>query len=140
MRLIIGIVVFIPFAVLLGVFAVENRQMLTLEFWPLANKIETSASVWLLLFLGIGILVGLGIGWLSTMAWRRRAWKAERINRTLERKLDERVISTAAQLPARFWRGVTGAVVVAGPRPRQDHNDRQLIGFQSGDATMPRAL
>ena len=90
MRLIIGIVVFIPFAVLLCVFAVENRQILTLEFWPLANKIETSASVWLLLFLGIGILVGLGIGWLSTMAWRRRAWKAERINRTLERKLDER--------------------------------------------------
>ena len=90
MRLIIGIVVFIPLVVLLGVFAVENRQMLTLEFWPLANKIETSASVWLLLFLGIGILVGLGIGWLSTMAWRRRAWKAERINRTLERKLDER--------------------------------------------------
>lgn len=90
MRLIICIAVFIPSAVILGVFAVENRQMLTLEFWPLANRIETSASVWLLLFLGIGILVGLGIGWLSTMAWRRRAWKAERINRTLERKLDER--------------------------------------------------
>ena len=90
MRLIIGIVVFIPFAVLLGGFAAKNRQMLTLEFWPLANRIETSASVWILLFLGIGILVGLGMGWLSTMAWRRRAWKAERINRTLERKLDER--------------------------------------------------
>ena len=80
MRLIIGIVVFIPFAVLLGGFAAKNRQMLTLEFWPMANRIETSASVWLLLFLGVGILVGLGIGWLSTMAWRRRAWKAERIN------------------------------------------------------------
>ena len=92
MRLIICIVVFIPSAVILGVFAVENRQMLTLEFWPLANRIETSASVWLLLFLGIGILVGLGIGWLSTMAWRRRARKAERVNRTLERKLDERVL------------------------------------------------
>ena len=90
MRLIIGIVVFIPFAVLLGGFAAKNRQMLTLEFWPMANRIETSASVWLLLFLGVGILVGLGIGWLSTMAWRRRAWKAERINRTLERKLVER--------------------------------------------------
>ena len=95
MRLIIGIVVFIPLAVLLGGFAAKNQQMLKLEFWPLANRIETSASVWLLLFLGIGILVGLGIGWLSTMAWRRRARKAERINRTLERKLDERVVPTS---------------------------------------------
>ena len=91
MRLIIGIVVFLPCAVLLGVFAVENRQMLALEFWSLENRIEASASVWILLFLGVGILAGLGIGWLSTLAWRRRAWKAERINRTLERKLDERV-------------------------------------------------
>ena len=90
MRLIIGIVVFIPCAVLLGVFAVENRQMLALEFWPLANRIETSASVWVLLFLGMGVLAGLGIGWLSTMAWRHRASKAERIIRTLERKLDGR--------------------------------------------------
>ena len=139
MRLIIGIIVFIPLAVLLGVFAVENRQMLTLEFWPLANKIETSASVWLLLFLGIGILVGLGIGWLSTMAWRRRAWKAERINRTLERKLDERVVHRRPA-PSLLLAGVAGAVFVAGPHPRQDHNDRQLTGFQPGDANMPRTL
>ena len=89
MRLIIGIVVFVPGAIFLGVFAVENRQSVALEFWPLATAIEASASVWLLVFLAIGLLAGLGIGWLSTMAWRRRAWKAERTNRTLERKLDE---------------------------------------------------
>ena len=40
MRLIIGIVVFVPCAILLGVFAVENRQTLVLEFWPLAGGIE----------------------------------------------------------------------------------------------------
>ncbi|MGB0630325.1 MAG: lipopolysaccharide assembly protein LapA domain-containing protein [Alphaproteobacteria bacterium] len=91
MRLIIGIVVFIPCAVLLTVFAVENRQAVALEFWPLAGKIETSASVWLLLFLAAGILAGLCIGLLSTLAWRRRAYRAERRNRTLERKLDERI-------------------------------------------------
>lgn len=90
MRLIIGIVVFVPCAIFLGVFAVENRQSVALDIWPLANAIEASASVWLLGFLAIGLLAGLGIGWFSTMAWRRRAWKAERANRTLERKLDER--------------------------------------------------
>ena len=90
MRLIIGIVVFVPCAIFLGVFAVENRQSVALEFWPLATAIEASASVWLLVFLAIGLLAGLWIGWLSTMAWRRRAWKAEQTNRTLERKLDER--------------------------------------------------
>ena len=108
MRLITGIVVFIPLAVLLGGFAAKNQQMLKLEFWPLANRIETSASVWLLLFLGIGILVGLGIGWLSTMAWRRRAWKAERINRTLQRKLNER-----ADLPPPSPQAASGGASLA---------------------------
>ena len=96
MRLIIGIVVFVPCAIFLGVFAVENRQALALDIWPLATAIEASASVWLLAFLAIGLLAGLGIGWVSTMAWRRRAWKAERVNRTLERKLDERADSPPA--------------------------------------------
>lgn len=108
MRLIIGIVVFVPCAVILGVFAVENRAPLTLNIWPLAGTFEMWASVWVLALLGIGIIVGLGIGWFSTMSWRRRAWKAERLNRTLERKLDER-----AELPPEVPGRVTGGALPA---------------------------
>ena len=122
MRLIIGIVVFIPFAVLLGGFAAKNRQMLTLEFWPLANRIETSASVWIP---SVSWYRHSGRSW-HGMAFhnglRRRAWKAERINRTLERKLDERAIyrrpDPSPPLAGRHRRRRRRP-----PPPRQDHND-----------------
>ena len=91
MRLTIGIVVFVPCATLLVMFAVGNMHPLALEFWPFATVIETAASVWSMTFLGVGMLVGLGIGWMSTMSWRRRARNAERRNRTLKCQLKERV-------------------------------------------------
>ena len=89
MRLIIGIIVFIPCAIFMGVFAVENRQMLALEFWPISGRIELSASVWVLMFLAAGVLAGLGIGWISTMTWWRRARRAEGQKLALERKLHD---------------------------------------------------
>ncbi|PPR10851.1 MAG: hypothetical protein CFH41_01429 [Alphaproteobacteria bacterium MarineAlpha11_Bin1] len=103
MRLIMGIIVFVPCSVLLSVFAVENRQTLKLELWPIAGEIELSASLWLLITLALGVMAGLGIGWISTVNWCRRARKAERHNRTLERKLDERdhppkAVSTSQKL------------------------------------------
>ena len=100
MSRIIGIVVFVPCAVVLGIFAVENRTPLSLEIWPLAGPYEMWASVWILGLLAVGVLVGLFIGWFSTIAWRRRAWKAERQNRALERKLEERTEPAAADREA----------------------------------------
>ncbi|MEE2996809.1 MAG: LapA family protein [Pseudomonadota bacterium] len=85
----IGIIVFIPCSIFMGVFAVENRQVLALEFWPISGRVELSASVWVLMFLAVGVLAGLGIGWISTMTWWRRARIAESQIRKLERKLDE---------------------------------------------------
>lgn len=90
MRQLFGIIVFVPLALVIGIFAVENRAPLALEIWPLPGVQEMWASVWILGLLAIGIILGLAIGWLAGGAARRRARRAERMNRTLERQLLDR--------------------------------------------------
>jgi len=96
MRQLFGIIVFVPLALIIGIFAVENRGPLALEIWPLPGVQEMWASVWILGLLAIGIIVGLTIGWLAGGRARRRARRAERLNRTLERQLLERDAEPAA--------------------------------------------
>ena len=97
MRQFIGIVIFLPLAVVVGIFAAENRAPLALEIWPLPGIYQMWASVWILGLLAIGIVVGLAIGWLAGTGARRRARRAERMNRTLERQLAERDEENAAR-------------------------------------------
>ena len=89
MRQILTLVIFVPLAVVIGIFAVENRSPLALELWPLPGVYQMWASVWVLGLLGLGILLGLAIGWLGGMGWRRRARRAERQNRRLEARIEE---------------------------------------------------
>ena len=89
MRQILTLVIFVPMAVVIGIFAVENRQPLALELWPLSDVFQMWASVWVLGLLGAGILLGLAIGWLGGTGWRRRARRAERQNRRLEARIDK---------------------------------------------------
>ena len=104
MRLILGILIFVPCAISLSIFAVENRQVLALQFSPLAAKFELPVAIWLLTFLAVGMIAGLVIGFLSTIIWRRRARKAERLNRMFEGKPENSpeiipVVPTRAALP-----------------------------------------
>lgn len=96
MRKLFGIIVFVPLALVLGIFAAENRAPLALEIWPLPGIQETWAAVWILGPLAAGIFIGLAIGWLAGGSARRRARRAERLNRTLERQLSERDQDPAA--------------------------------------------
>lgn len=96
MRQLFGIIVFVPLALVIGIFAVENRAPLALEIWPLPGVQEMWASVWMLGLLAIGIIIGLGIGWLAGGTARRRARRAERLTRTLERQLAARDAEPAA--------------------------------------------
>ena len=103
MRQFIGIVIFVPLAVIIGIFAVENRAPLALEIWPLPGLHEMWASVWILGLLAIGLILGMSVGWLAGIGWRRRARRAERLYRTLERQIAERdaaPITVVANMPA----------------------------------------
>lgn len=114
MRNILRLVIFIPLAVFVGVFAVENNQPLHLEIWPLAGVPPMWASVWILGLLAVGILFGLLIGWVAGAGWRRRARRAERLNRKLEDRLED-VDTQTAQADPQAGTGppVTGAALPA---------------------------
>jgi uncharacterized integral membrane protein len=67
-------------ALALVIFAVDNRQVVTVSLWPL--PIEASMSLYLvvLLTLLLGFLLGELIAWMNGHRWRREArLKAKRI-------------------------------------------------------------
>jgi uncharacterized integral membrane protein len=75
------------FALALVVFAVDNRQIVTVSLWPL--PIEASMSLYLVVLLTLlfGFLLGELMAWLNGHRWRREArLKAKRIEE-LEREL-----------------------------------------------------
>ena len=90
MRHFLAIVLFAPLALIVGIFAVENRTPLSLQVWPLPGAWEMWASVWMLGLLAVGVVVGMIVGWLSGMGWRRRARRAERLVRKYEREFAAR--------------------------------------------------
>jgi len=108
MRQFIGFVVFVPLAIVVGIFAVENRAPLALEIWPLPGVHQMWASVWILGLLAIGTIVGMAIGWLAGTGARRRARRAERTIRMLERQIADRE-SQALAAPAEVSSGALPA-------------------------------
>lgn len=106
MKFLIGVALFVPLAIVLGVFAVDNRVPVALQLWPLPGVYELGASVWVLGMLAVGTLFGLAVGWLSGAGARRRARRAENRLKKLEREAEEITAErkTAATAP-------TGAAV-----------------------------
>lgn len=124
MRQIIGIVVFVPLAVVVGIFAVENRAPLALEIWPLTGVYRMWASVWILGLLAIGTIVGMAIGWIAGAGARRRARRAERLNRTLEKQLAERERDPGQTPAPTLTRDATATGVLPAPEGRAVRNTR----------------
>ena len=74
-------------ALALVIFAVDNRQTVTVSFWPL--PIEATAGLYLvvLVILFAGFLLGELVAWMNGHRWRRQArLKTKRIEE-LEREL-----------------------------------------------------
>lgn len=72
----------LPLVVLAVVFAVANRQWVTVSFDPLATppRVFTELPLWALFFAGIlpGLIVGWGACWLAQGKWRRHARQAQK--------------------------------------------------------------
>ena len=86
MRLVIACLIFVPLAIIFGIFAIENRMPLSIKLWPFSGAYEVWMSVCILGVLIAGIIFGLVVGWLSGADCRRRAFSAERRLRNLEEK------------------------------------------------------
>ena len=65
--------IFIPVAAVVIMFAVANRQTLTLELWPLPFAVDLPVYLAVLGALVVGVLIGGSVQWMSDIKWRGRA-------------------------------------------------------------------
>ncbi len=84
-----------PIALLLVVFAVSNRETVTVTLWPLPVMLDAPLYLIVLLVLLVGFLVGQLVAWINGGRWRREARRRSRRIEALEREL----AATQAQLP-----------------------------------------
>lgn len=87
----------IPFALVVIVFSAVNRELVTLDLWPLPHEITVPVFTLVLAVFIFGFLWGAAAAWSSAAGNRRRArnaqWRAEaaeRELRSLNNKLQER--------------------------------------------------
>ena len=74
-----------PLAVVLIVFAVNNRDAVTLSFWPLPLTLQAPLYLVALIMLLVGFLVGELVAWVNGRRWRREARHSARRVAELER-------------------------------------------------------
>ncbi|HVA15086.1 MAG TPA: lipopolysaccharide assembly protein LapA domain-containing protein [Stellaceae bacterium] len=74
-------------ALILIVFAVANRNLITLTFWPLPIALGAPLYLVVLLTLLAGFLLGELVAWLNGRRWRREARRNARRIEELEREL-----------------------------------------------------
>jgi putative membrane protein len=86
MRAVFWLVVVLA-AVVLALFAVSNRETVSLGLWPLPFLVEVPIYLLVLAMLVAGFLVGELAGWITGRYWRREARRRARRIAALEREL-----------------------------------------------------
>jgi uncharacterized integral membrane protein len=111
-KIITGIIV-VPLAVIIIVFAVANRQAVTVSFDPFSTTSPAYAAslplfVLIFIVLILGVIVGGAAAWLRQSPWRRTARKLDADVQALHAELEtiRRQFGTQAQPapPASFQR------------------------------------
>jgi lipopolysaccharide assembly protein A len=85
MRLLIAL----PLLLLLVLFALSNRQTVRLGMWPTDYALELPVSLAVLGGMAVAFLAGGLLVWVSSLAQRRRARRAEQSVRLLEAQVQE---------------------------------------------------
>ena len=93
MRKFIVIAVLVPLAILVVMFAVANREIITVSFDPfdsVAPALAFKMPLFMLIFalVTVGVVVGGIAAWLKQHKWRMRARRAEAEARDLRSRLD----------------------------------------------------
>jgi uncharacterized integral membrane protein len=93
MRKFIAIAVLVPLAILIVMFAVANREIITVSFDPfdsVAPALAFKMPLFMLIFalVTVGVVVGGIAAWLKQHKWRMRARRAEAEARDLRSRLD----------------------------------------------------
>ena len=82
-------IVTLPITVGVVLFAVSNRNIVEVQFWPLPGTLDLPLYVIGLVTMVVGFLIGGMIAWLGASESRHRARVAERDIRNLETKLSD---------------------------------------------------
>ena len=69
-------------------FALSNTEMVSLGIWPTDYRLEAHLSLAILFAMALGFLLGALVVWMSELAQRRRARRAERTVRLLESQVE----------------------------------------------------
>jgi lipopolysaccharide assembly protein A len=85
MRLLIGL----PLLILLVLFALSNKAPVRLGLWPSDYTLQLPLSLTVLVAMAIAFLAGGVTVWVSELAQRRRARRAEQTVRLLEAQVQE---------------------------------------------------
>jgi uncharacterized integral membrane protein len=85
MRLLIAL----PLLLLLVLFALSNREPVRLALWPTDYSLVLPLSLAVLGGMAVAFLVGGLLVWMSALAQRRRARRAEQTVRLLEAQVQE---------------------------------------------------
>lgn len=81
--------IWVPLALLGGVFAVANRETVTISLWPLPWEASLPLFLVLLVVLVLGLMAGGLIVWLGGHRYRATARQQTRSNTRLRRQVDE---------------------------------------------------
>ena len=105
MRKFLAAAVLIPLAIIIVMFAVANRGIVTVTFDPFSSAnpafaLKMPLFIFIFVLLGIGVLVGGIAAWLKQHKWRVRARRAEAEARELRARLAAQHAQRA--LPARL--------------------------------------
>ena len=95
MRKVLKAIILIPLVVIIVMFAVANRQIVTVSFDPFDSANPAFAPkmplfVLIFVLVGLGVLVGGVAAWLNQHKWRSRARRAEAELRALRAQAEER--------------------------------------------------
>ena len=89
----------LPVAVIAVVFAVSNRDTITIGIWPLGDGLAAPVYVVALIPFALGLLLGAGLAGLGTMRHRMRAGAHARRAQSLEREIS-RLKTAPPAIPA----------------------------------------
>ena len=93
MRKFVAIAVLVPLAIVIVMFAVANREIITVSFDPFdsahpALALKMPLFVLIFVLVAVGVVVGGIAAWLKQHKWRMRARRAETEARDLRVRLD----------------------------------------------------
>jgi uncharacterized integral membrane protein len=93
MRKFLAIAILVPLAIVIVMFAVANREVITVSFDPFdathpALALKMPLFILIFVLVAVGVVVGGIAAWLKQSKWRTRARRAESEARDLRARLD----------------------------------------------------